>query len=47
MMEYDDEKKCSNFCFTAKAKTVINERDIDEILESIYSTIISKHTKIS
>ena len=47
MMEYDDEKKCSNFCFTAKAKTVINERDIDEILESIYSTIISKYTKIS
>ena len=40
----DDELKYTTFYSNSKAKTIINKIDIDDIFESIYTTII--HTKI-
>ena len=35
-IESDDEAKYNTFCSNSKAKTVINESDIDDVFESIY-----------
>ena len=40
----DDELKYTTFYSNSKAKAIINKIDIDDIFESIYTTII--HTKI-
>ena len=40
-LESDDEKKHSTFYSTSSTKTIINESDIDDVFESIHSTIIS------
>ena len=39
--ESDDKTIKSTFNSNSKAKTIINERDIDNVFESIYSAIIS------
>ena len=44
-IENDDETKFTTFYFNAKAQTIINECDIDDIFESIYITIISNIQK--
>ena len=40
-IESDDEMKYNFFDWQLKAKTVIGESDIDDVFESIYTTIIS------
>ena len=40
-IESDDKTIKSTFNSNSKAKTIINERDIDNVFESIYSAIIS------
>ena len=40
-LENDDTTKYSTFYSNSKAETTINESDIDDVFESIYSTIIS------
>ena len=40
-IESDDKTIESTFNSNSKAKTIINERDIDNVFESIYSAIIS------
>ena len=40
-LENDNETKCSTSYSNSKAEKVINESDIDDIFESIYTTIIS------
>ena len=40
-IESDDKTVESTFNSNSKAKTIINERDIDNVFESIYSAIIS------
>ena len=45
-IESEDKTKFNNFCLSSKAGVVINESDIDDMLESIYTTNIAKHTKI-
>ena len=44
-IENYDQKKCSTFYSNSKAETIINESDIDDVFESIYSTIISNRKK--
>ena len=39
-IERDDETKDSTFCLTSKAETIINESNINDVFEVIYSTII-------
>ena len=41
MIETGDKTKYDNFYLNSKAKTIINESDIDDVFESIYTTIIS------
>ena len=36
-----DKTKLHNFFVSSKAEIIINESDIDDVLESTYSTIIS------
>ena len=37
----EDKTKYDNFYSSSKAEIIVNESDIDDLLESIYSTIIS------
>ena len=46
-IESDDATKYSNFYSNSKAKTFINESNIDDVFESIYSMIISNIQKSS
>ena len=41
ILENDDTTKYSTFYSNSKAEATINESDIDDVFESIYSTIIS------
>ena len=41
-VEGKEKTKYGNFYSSLKAKIIINESDIDDMLESIYSNIISK-----
>ena len=40
-IQSDDKTLYSNFYLNSKGETIINENDIDDLFESIYSTIIS------
>ena len=40
-IESNDETKYKTFYSTSKTETVINESDIDDVFESVYSTIMS------
>ena len=40
-IENDDKTKYGTFCSQSKAETVIEESDIDDMFESIYTTVIS------
>ena len=44
-IESEDKRKYDTFYSHSIAETVINESDIDDIFESIYTTIISKIKK--
>ena len=44
-IESDEKTKYSNFYWNSKEDTIINESDIDDVLESIYTTIISNIQK--
>ena len=46
-IETDDKTKDNTFYSHSKAKAVINESDIDDVFESIYSTVISNIQKSS
>ena len=46
-IEIKDKTKYDNFISSSKAKIIINESDIDDVFESIYSTIISNIQKPS
>ena len=35
-----DKAKCKTFCSSSKAETIINESEMDDVFESIYSAII-------
>ena len=39
-IETDDRTKYDTFYSHSKAETIINESDIDDVFESIYTTII-------
>ena len=39
-LESDDATKCSTFCSNPKTETIINDRNIAVVFESIYSTTI-------
>ena len=45
MIESDDKTKYDTFSSNTEAETIINEKDIDDIFESIYTTIISNIQK--
>ena len=40
-VESEDKTKCDTFCSHSKAETIINESEIDDMFELIYTTIIS------
>ena len=40
-IESDDKIKYNTFCLNSKAETIINESDMDDVFESIYTKIIS------
>ena len=40
-IESEDKTKFNNFCLSSKAGVVINESDIDDMFESIYTTNIT------
>ena len=44
-IENDDETKYSTFYSNSKAETIIDENDIDDIFELVYTTIISNTQK--
>ena len=44
-IESDEKTKYSNFYWNPKEDTIINESDIDDVFESIYTTIISNIQK--
>ena len=44
-IESDEKTKYSNFYWNSKEDTIINESDIDDVFESIYTTIISNIQK--
>ena len=44
-IENDDEIKYITFCSSSKAEIIIYDTNIDDKIESIYSTIISKIQK--
>ena len=45
-IESQDKTKYGTFYSHSKAKAIINESDIDDVLESIYTTIISNIQKL-
>ena len=45
MIESDDKTKYDTFYSNTEAETIINEKDIDDIFESIHTTIISNIQK--
>ena len=45
-METEDKTKYDTFYSHWKAEALINESDIDDVLESIYTTIISNIPKL-
>ena len=44
-IESDDKTKYDTYYTQSKAETIINESDIDDIFESIYTTILSNIQK--
>ena len=40
MIESEDKTKCDNFYSSSKAEIIINESDIDDVFQSVYTTII-------
>ena len=44
-MQNDDKILCSTFYSHSKAETIFNESDIDDVLELIYSTVLSNIQK--
>ena len=45
MIQSDDKTLDSTFYWNSKAEKIINEKDIDDMFKSIYSTIISNMQK--
>ena len=45
-VESEDKIKYDNFYSSSKAEIIINESDIDDVFQSIYTTIIISNTKI-
>ena len=45
-IESQDKTKYGTFYSHSKAEAIINESDIDDVLESIYTTIISNIQKL-
>ena len=45
-VESEDKTKYDNFYSSSKAEIIINESDIDDVFQSIYTTIIISNTKI-
>ena len=39
--ECEDKTKYDTFCLHSKGETITNENDIDDVFQSIYTTIIS------
>ena len=44
-IESEDKTKFENFYSSSKAETIINESDIDDMFQSIYTTIITNIQK--
>ena len=44
-MESKDKTNYDNFYLSSKAEIIINERDIDDVFQSIYATIITNIQK--
>ena len=44
-MESDEKTKYSTFCWNSKENKTINESDIDDVFESMHTTIISNIQK--
>ena len=44
-IESEDKTKCGNFYSSTKAEIIINESDIDDVFQSIYTTIITNIQK--
>ena len=44
-IESQDKTKCDNFYSSSKAEVIINESDIDDVFQSIYTTITSNIQK--
>ena len=44
-IESEDKTNYDNFYSSSKAEIIVNESDIDDVFESIYSTIISNIEK--
>ena len=38
-IESEDETKCDNFYLSSKAEIIINESDVDDVFQSIFTTI--------
>ena len=45
MIETGDKTKYDTFYLNSKAKTIINESDVNDVFESIYTTVISSIQK--
>ena len=43
--ECEDKTKYDTFCLHSKGETIIHENDIDDVFQSIYTTIISNIQK--
>ena len=41
-IESEEKTKYDNFCSSSKAEIIINESDIDDVFQSIYTTVITK-----
>ena len=41
-IQSDDKTQYSTFYSHSKSETIVNESDIDDVLESVYTTVISK-----
>ena len=46
-IEFEDKTKYDFFYSPSKAEKIINESDIDDVFESVYTTIISNIQKFS
>ena len=44
-IETDDKTKYDTLYSNSKAETIINENDIDDVFESIYTTVMTKTQK--